>query len=65
MTSKWGIWVENLEDGKWMVNGYKKTINDEWKEIPALYESKRKAQSDAKLFNKDSSYSYIAKEYKK
>mgnify|MGYP003112336193 CR=1 FL=1 len=62
MTDLWSIWVDDLE--KWMVEGYTKLPDGTWKERHTLYGSKRRAQSDAKLFNKDSSHTYVAKEYK-
>ena len=64
MTDQWGIWIENLDDGKWMVDGYEEIAEDQWEELPAIYPSKRSAQKDAKLFNKDSRYKYIVKPFK-
>ncbi len=64
MTDQWGIWIENLEHGKWMVDGYLELSDGQWEEIPAVYGSKRRAQTDAKVFNKDSRYKYVAKPFK-
>ena len=59
MTKVYGIFV----DGTWMSDKWFKDDNDEWYSTPALYKTLREAKADAREFQKNSKYKYIAKEY--
>lgn len=62
MTKKkqWGIRV-NGED--WMSDGGYWDDNEDWVDLPAVYETKGEATADAKWFSKDSKHNYTAEVY--
>ena len=63
--TKYGIMLygNGHEEGTWMSDGCFQDEFEEWYAIPVLYSTLREAKTDAKLFQKDSKYKYIAKKY--
>lgn len=63
--TKYGIMLygDGHEEGTWMSDGWFQDEFEEWYPTPALYSTLKEAKADAKLFQKDSKYEYIAKKY--
>ena len=63
--TKYGIYVSGPDHkGTWMSDSWHKRSNGDWYSKPALYTTMTEAKADAKLFQKDSKYQYVAKKYK-
>jgi len=65
MTKQYGIFVSGHDHkGTWMSDSWSQKSNGDWYANPALYTTMTEAKADARLFQKDSKYDYVAKIYK-